>query len=299
MSKKALVIDGNSLIYRAFYATGNQLAYYKQHNLPPVNALKLVMQIVLKLISQTQYDYVLMALDHEKKTLRHEVFEHYKAGRKPMPTDLFLQLTLIKEAMHIMGISTLSLPGIEADDIIGSFAKLMNDHDVDVEIYSSDKDLLQLVNDRTIVNLFKTGISDIHKININNFSEFFFGLLPSQVCDFKGISGDSSDNLLGVKGVGPKTAVELIKKYGSLEGIYQSIDKLNVSQQIKFNESKAVAIMCKQLSTIQMNVLSNYRIDDFVKKPINHEKFKFLINQYHFTGFEKYQLHKQTDIFSK
>jgi DNA polymerase-1 len=298
MSKKALVIDGNSLIYRAFYASANQLAYYKQHNLPPVNALKLVMLIVLKLINQTQYDYVLMALDHEKKTVRHNVYAEYKAGRKPMPTDLFVQLPLIIEAMHIMGINTLSLPGIEADDIIGSFAKMMNDQNVDVEIYTSDKDLLQLVNDRTVINLFKTGISDIHKINKNNFGEFFFGLQPHQVCDFKGISGDNSDNLIGVKGIGPKTAVELINKYGSLEGIYQSIDKLNSVQQTKFVNGKATAIMCKQLSTIELNVLTDYSITAFIKKPTDLKKMHDLIQRYHFTGFDKYLNGKQEEIFS-
>jgi DNA polymerase-1 len=298
MNKKALVIDGNSLIYRAFYATGNQLEYYKQHNLTPVNALKLVMLIVLKLINETQYDYVLMALDHEKKTVRHDVYAEYKAGRKPMPTDLFNQLPLIKDAINIMGIKTLSLPGIEADDIIGSYAKLMNEHNVDVEIYTSDKDLLQLVNDKTVVNLFKTGISDIHKINRDNFPNAFFGLQPHQVCDFKGISGDSSDNLAGVKGIGPKTAAELIAKYGSLEKIYESIDKLNASQQIKFNQSKTFAIMCKELSTIQTNVLPDMSIDDFIKKPIDQYKFQSLIERYHFKGFEKYHLSKQEDMFS-
>lgn len=298
MNKKALVIDGNSLIYRAFYATGNQLAYYKAHNLVPVNALKLVMLIVLKLINQTQYDYVLMALDHEKKTLRHDVFAEYKAGRKPMPEDLYTQLPLIRDAINIMGINTLSLAGIEADDIIGSYAKLMNENQIDVEIYSSDKDLLQLVNEHTVVNLFKTGISDIHRITKENFATSFFGLQPHQVCDFKGISGDSSDNLIGVKGIGPKTAQELITKYGSLEGIYNSLDKLTPSHQEKFKNARNTAIMCKQLSTIQIDVLPNYSIESFIKKPIDQKRFTDLINRYHFKGFEKYQFVKQEKIFS-
>ncbi|MDR2369505.1 MAG: 5'-3' exonuclease [Mycoplasmataceae bacterium] len=298
MSKKALVIDGNSLIYRAFYATSNQLAYYKAHNLIPVNALKLVMLIVLKLINQTQYDYVLMALDHGKKTVRHEVFAEYKAGRKPMPDDLLVQLPLIREAMEVMGISTLSLPEIEADDIIGSYTQLMNHHGIAVEIYTSDKDLLQLVNAQTTVNLFRTGISDIHRITIDNFAACFFGLQPQQVCDFKGISGDSSDNLVGVKGIGPKTAADLINKYGSLEGIYQAIEQLSPAQQIKFNNAKTSAIMCKQLSTIQVDVLPNYSIDTFFKKPVDQKKFHELIHRYKFSGFDKYTFTKQEDIFA-
>jgi DNA polymerase-1 len=248
-------------------------------------------------VTESPYDYVLMALDHEKKTVRHDVFAEYKAGRKPMPTDLFTQLPLIKEAMEIIGIKTLSIPGIEADDIIGSYAKLMNENNVDVEIYSSDKDLLQLVNDKTVVNLFKTGISQTTKITVANFSGHFFGLKPCQVCDFKGISGDSSDNLTGVKGIGPKTASELITRYGSLEGIYESIDQLSDAQKNKFNDSKTFAVMCKQLCTIQTNVLPNVSIETFLKNPIDQSKFRQLIDKYRFNGFDKYNFSKQEELF--
>ncbi|MDR3257227.1 MAG: 5'-3' exonuclease [Mycoplasmataceae bacterium] len=297
MSKKALVIDGNSLIYRAFYATGNQLAFYKQHNLQPVNALKLVLLITLKLLRENHYDYVLMALDHQKKTLRHDTFAEYKAGRKPMPEDLVTQLPLIKEAIDIIGITTLSIPGIEADDIIGSYAKLMNEQQIDVEIYSSDKDLLQLVNSHTIVNLFKTGISDIQKVTIENFANIFFGLQPAQVIDFKGISGDSSDNLCGVKGIGPKTAADLIKKYGSLEKIFDSIHELSEAQRNKFNESKESAVMCKKLSTIELNVLPDKDISKFIKRAMNKQSFQDIINKYHFTGLDKYLTDVQGELF--
>jgi DNA polymerase-1 len=291
------VIDGNSLIYRAFYATGNQLAFYKQHNLQPVNALKLVLLITLKLLRENNYDYVLMALDHQKKTLRHDTFAEYKAGRKPMPEDLITQLPLIKEAMEIIGVSTLSIPGIEADDIIGSYAKLMNEQQIDVEIYSSDKDLLQLVNRHTVVNLFKTGISDIQKVTIENFSNIFFGLQPSQVIDFKGISGDSSDNLCGVKGIGPKTAANLIQKYGSLEKIFDSINELSESQRNKFNESKASAIMCKKLSTIELSVLPDKDTNKFLKKAMDKQGFQSIINKYNFNGLDKYLTDIQESLF--
>jgi DNA polymerase-1 len=297
MSKKALVIDGNSLIYRAFYATGNQLAFYKQHNLQPVNALKLVLLITLKLLRENNYDYVLMALDHQKKTLRHDTFADYKAGRKPMPEDLITQLPLIKEAIDIIGITTLSMPGIEADDIIGSYAKLMNEQQIDVEIYSSDKDLLQLVNSRTVVNLFKTGISDIQKVTIENFANIFFGLQPAQVIDFKGISGDSSDNLCGVRGIGPKTAADLIQKYGSLENIFESINELSENQRNKFNESKESAIMCKKLSTIELDVLPDKDISKFAKRAMNKQNFQDIINKYHFTGLDKYLTDVQERLF--
>jgi DNA polymerase-1 len=288
MNKKALIIDGNSLIYRAFYATLNQLQYYKSHNFQPVNALKLVLLIILKLVTTENYDYALVAFDHQKKTLRHDTYAEYKAGRKPMPEDLVTQLPLIKDAIQLLGIQVMSLEGIEADDIIGSFSKIMNQNQVDVEIFSSDKDMMQLINEHTTLNMFKTGISDINRVTLANFEQNFFGLTPQQVTDFKGISGDSSDHLHGVKGIGPQTASTLIKQFGSLEGIYNALDQLTEAQRNKFITCKDHAIMCKQLSIIDTNVIQHMDIQTFIKNPMNREAFIDLINKYHFSGLDKY-----------
>lgn len=297
MLKKAIVIDGNSLIYRAYYATLNQLAYYEKNNLPPHNALKLTMLIVLKLLSQQQYDYALIAFDHGKKTLRHDIYANYKAGRKPMPEQLVYQLPLIKQAIDIIGIKQLSLEGIEADDIIGWFSNLMNKLNVEVEIFSSDKDLLQLVNQKTFVNLLKTGVSDIQRVGLENFAQVFNGLAPHQVIDFKGISGDSSDNLTGVKGIGPKTASELILKYESLENIYANLDQLSETQRNKFIEHKNNAFMCKHLSTIQIDIPLDLKSEDFIKKLIDKNLLRQWVNKYHFSGFEKYVNDIQDSLF--
>lgn len=285
---KAIIIDGNSLIYRTYYATLNQLAYYQKNNLPPVNALKLTMLIILKLITQQHYDYALVAFDHAKKTIRHNTYAQYKAGRKPMPDELVYQLPLIKQAIEIIGIKQISLEGIEADDIIGWFSNLMNKLNIEVEIFSSDKDLLQLVNEKTFVNLLKTGISDIQRVTLLNFGDVFNNLTPKQVVDFKGISGDSSDNLNGVKGIGPKTASELIRKFGSLEEIYNHIDELSVSQKQKFIDCKDMAFMCKHLSTIQIDLPIDLGSEAFIKKPIDKSLLKQWVSKYHFNGFENY-----------
>jgi DNA polymerase-1 len=266
----------------------NQLQYYKSHNYPPVNALKLVLLIILKLVTTENYDYALVAFDHQKKTLRHDTYAEYKAGRKPMPEDLVSQLPLIKDAIQLLGIQVMSLEGIEADDIIGSFSKIMNQNQIDVEIFSSDKDMMQLINEHTTLNMFKTGISDINRVTLTNFDQNFFGLTPQQVADFKGISGDSSDNLCGVKGIGPQTASALIKQFGSLEGIYNALDQLTEAQRNKFIACKDHAIMCKQLSIIDTNVIQHMNIQAFVKNPMNREAFIDLINKYHFTGLDKY-----------
>lgn len=288
MSKKAIVIDGNSLIYRSFYATFKQLAYYKEHNFPPANAIKLVGFTVCKLLEEQEYDYALFALDHGKKTFRNDEFEEYKAGRKPMPDDLVSQLPEISRFIQSIGIKVLSLPGIEADDIIGSYTKIMNDNDIDVTIFSSDKDMLQLVNDKTSVSLFKTGISERDIFTKDNFSEKFFGLKPNQIPDYKGIAGDSSDNLCGVKGIGPKTAIELLLKYEKLENIYTNINDLTLNQQEKFNNSKDHSKLCKKLATIKNDVLNDSKIEHFLKCPMNVDEFKKIVRIYHFSGFDKF-----------
>ncbi|MDR3249633.1 MAG: 5'-3' exonuclease [Mycoplasmataceae bacterium] len=285
---RALVIDGNSLIYRCYYASLKQLEYYKNNNLQPVNALKLMMLIVLKIISNQSYDYALVAFDASKKTLRHQELEEYKAGRKPMPQELVTQLPLINEAINAMGIQTLSIDQIEADDIIGGFCKIMNNENIEVDIYSSDKDMLQLINEKTNVYMFKTGVSDVLKVTAGNIKEVFNNLEPHQVVDFKGISGDSSDNLVGVKGIGPITASKLILEYGNLENIYDNLDKLSENIKKKFIENKDHAFLCKKLSTIDTTILNDYAILNFINKGVDKQKILNIINKYHFNGFNNY-----------
>jgi DNA polymerase-1 len=285
---KALVIDGNSLIYRMFFASFNQLDYYKKNNLQPVNALKLVLLTLLKILTSTKYEYALVAFDAGKKTLRHDSFEDYKKGRPSMPQELVSQLPLIEDAINALGIQTLKIERIEADDIIGSYCKLMNKDNINVDVYSSDKDMLQLVNELTTVKLFKTGISDTLDVTLENFGEVFYGLTPLQVTDFKGISGDSSDNLCGVKGVGPTTATKLIKKYGSMESIYENIDELVGKTKDKFIEGKEMAFQCKQLSSIDKNLMLDESVFNFINRGIDKTRLTSIINKYHFSGFSKY-----------
>jgi len=296
MNKKALVIDGNSLAYRAFYATLSQLEYYKQRNLPPVNALKLFLLIVLKIIDTNQYEYALIAFDHHKKTFRNDLMPEYKAGRKPMPDDLFIQLDEIKEAIKILGIKTLSIPEIEADDIIASYTQLMSNANVECDVYSSDRDLLQLVNDLVTVNMFKTGISDVQSFNIHNFSEQFKGLIPSQIPDYKAIAGDNSDNLCGIKGIGEVTAANLLHKFSSFNEIYDHLDELNPSQKQKFIEHEQEGRLCLQLATVRKDVLNEYSAIDFIKQNIDQSALEKLINKYHFKNFEKF-LNRQEKLF--
>ncbi|MDR2636634.1 MAG: 5'-3' exonuclease [Mycoplasmataceae bacterium] len=285
---KAIVIDGNSLVYRMFYASYNQLEYYKKNNFQPANALKLVLLVVLKLINNTKYDFSLVAFDSGKKTLRHDMFSDYKKNRPMMPEELASQMPLIEEAIETLGIRAFKIDRIEADDIIGSFSKIMNNDNVEVDIYSSDKDMLQLVNNLTTVNLFKTGISDILSINEQNITQHYHGLTPKQVIDFKAISGDASDNIPGIKGIGPTTASKLIVQYGSIESIYSHIEEITGTLKEKLILNKDIAFLSKQIATIDTNILNDDSIYNFVNKGIDKEKLNKIITRHHFTGFDKY-----------
>ena len=278
--KKAMVIDGNSLIYRVYWATFKMLPYYKEHNLIPTNAVNLFTKAVLTLLQRDQYDYVFVAFDHAKHTFRSEMLDQYKANRKPMPTELFVQLPMVHSFLDVMGIKHLSQEGFEADDLIGSYCKLMNDNQIQVDVFSSDKDMLQLVNELTSVNLFKVGVSETIKYEPSNFANLYFGLQPSQVVDFKAIVGDGSDNFPGIKGMGPKSAAELLKRYGSFANIYQNLSQLSAAQAQKFIDNKASGDLCYQIATIKKDLFNTKQIDEFLKGQFNEQRFIELANQF-------------------
>ncbi|KEZ22770.1 5'-3' exonuclease [Ureaplasma diversum] len=266
-NKKAVVIDANSLIYRAFHATYKQAEWSVDNNMLPTNAIKLVGIMIFKILNEQKYDYALVALDSKAKTKRAMEYENYKATRKPMDDKLVVQLPYIYELFSLMGLKTIAEPGIEADDFVGSFACLMNKYDIYTDVYSSDKDLLQLVNANTSVCLLKKGVNDILVNTISNFSDFNDGLLPNQITDYKGLVGDLSDNLPGVKGIGAKTALSLILKYKDLETIYEQIDSLAPSTKNKLINSYEQAMMCKKLATIDTKLLVDFKLEDFVLEP--------------------------------
>lgn len=286
--KTAVVIDGNSLMYRMFYATSNLADYAIKNNLVPVNAVKLMIETGFK-VKQANYDYCLVAFDHDKKTLRHDLFADYKSGRKKMPNELVVQIPLIKEALTLMGFNIMSKQGIEADDLIGSFCQLMNSNDVHVDIFTSDKDMLQLVNKYNYVHLVKTGLSNVVIHNDENFTNLTNGLKPYQICDYKAIVGDKSDNLVGVKGIGEKTGLDLIIKYGDLNNIYSNLDTLSDTIKNKFLASQETAFLCKKLAEIDKNVFNDgYACDDFINKQIQAAPLRQFLSVYKINGLDKY-----------
>lgn len=247
-----------------------------------------MLNTIIKLMQNNAFEYFFIAFDHKIKSFRHDMMDTYKQNRTKTPDELIKQMDDCIIALKAMGINVQSVPQYEADDLVGSFVKLMNDHDIQVDVYSSDKDLLQLVNKQTEVYLLKTGISKVEIYNQANFAEKFFGIQPKQVIDYKAIIGDNSDCLPGVKGIGPKTGIELIIKYHNLENIYQHLDELSPTLKNKFVDAKEIAYKCKTMATIMTNYFDQTNIDEFSIKQIDYDTINQITKKYHLVELEKY-----------
>lgn len=252
--EKLVLIDGNSLINRAFYATP-PLSDKKGN---PTNAVYGFTNMLVKIISDIKPTNILVAFDRREPTFRHKLFDGYKGTRKPMPEDLRPQVLLLKEVLDTIGITRFELAGYEADDIIGTLAKKFN---VETIIITGDKDSFQLVDDTTSVYFTKRGISDIEEYNAKNFTEKT-GIVPKQVIDMKATMGDSSDNIPGILGVGEKTALSLIQTYGDIETLYEHTEDLKGKLLEKVLNGKDSAFMSKILATIDVNVPLDIELKD-------------------------------------
>ncbi len=244
--EKFILIDGNSLINRGFYATPVM-------NAPdgtPTNAVLAFMNILIKLIEDIKPNYIMVAFDRKEPTFRHELYADYKGTRKPMPDDLRPQIPLLKEVLTTLGIAHYDMPGIEADDIIGTLSKRFCCETI---IITGDKDSFQLVDETSKVFFTKRGVSDIEEYNAENFKEKV-GIEPCQIIDLKALMGDSSDNIPGVKGVGEKTALTLVQTYGTIETLYDRIDEIKGKLQEKLILDKDNAYLSKKLATINTDV---------------------------------------------
>ncbi|WP_033159715.1 5'-3' exonuclease [Mycoplasmoides alvi] len=284
----AVVIDGNALTYRAYYATINQIEYFLKNGIKPNNAIKLMLIMSLKILQEFNPKYALIAFDTGRKTFRHDIFDQYKANRAKAPNELIDQIKILPTAILLCGYNVYLQEGIEADDIIGSFAELTKKNNIVCKIFSSDKDMLQLVNSLTEVYMPKKGISEMVVYNNDNFLSLMDGLKPNQITDYKGIVGDASDNLPGIKGIGKKTGIKLLKEFNSLDNIFNNLDKLSKSQQKLFLDFKDIAIKCKNLSTIKQDIFFNKKISDFLRTSIQIEKLFSFFHEYKINNMEKY-----------
>lgn len=269
-TKKLILIDGNAIIHRAYHA------------LPPlstkkgelVNAVYGFASTLLSVISQFKPDYVVASFDLAGPTLRHEKFEEYKANRVKGDDELYAQIPRVKEVVRAFNIPIYEKEGFEADDIIGTIAKQIRDEKESIEtiIVTGDMDTLQLVDDTTKVYTMKRGLSDSIIYDSEKVFERY-GLKPEQLIDYKGLRGDPSDNIPGVKGIGEKTAVSLLQKYNDLDGVYKNVQEIKGAVKEKLERDKANAILSKDLATIILDVpvvfeLEKARLHDFDREKI-------------------------------
>ena len=276
--KKLLIIDGNSLMNRAFYALP-ALA----NNGVFSNAVFGFVNCVIKLITENKPDYMLVAFDHARKTFRNDIFDGYKATRKEMPSELRSQFPILKELLSAMDIMCIEKAGIEADDIIGTVINKSNCENI---IITGDKDSLQLVNETTKVWLTQRGITDVKEVNINNIQEVY-SLTPSQIVDYKSLAGDSSDNIPGVVGIGEKTAISLLNSYGSINGIYKNLDKLSDKTRQKLIDGRDMCYLSYELATIKTDCDIIFSIENCNYEFPFGPKVKELFKKYNFNTFLK------------
>ena len=274
MADKFLVIDGSSLIHRAFFALPPLMTKQGLHT----GAVYGLCNMLLKLLGDLQPAYMAVAFDKSRKTFRTELYEDYKGQRKPTPSELSEQFPLAMKVLGTMGIPTLELDNYEADDIIGTFA-VHAPEDVEVIIVTGDRDELQLVDTRTKVYYTKRGISDIQIFDEAEFAANYEGLVPKQLIELKGLMGDASDNIPGVPGVGPKTALKLIKEYGDVETVLENIDKVSgKALKAKLADNKESALLSKKLATICTEAPVDTDIEKYALVPLREEARTLLQN---------------------
>ena len=267
MTDKFLVIDGSSLIHRAFFALPPLMTKQGLHT----GAVYGLCNMLLKLLGDLQPAYMAVAFDKSRKTFRTELYADYKGQRKPTPSELSEQFPLAMKVLGTMGIPTLELDNYEADDIIGTFA-VHAPEDVEVIIVTGDRDELQLVDTRTKVYYTKRGISDIQIFDEAEFAANYEGLVPKQLIELKGLMGDASDNIPGVPGVGPKTALKLIKEYGDVETVLENIDKVSgKALKAKLADNKESALLSKKLATICTEAPVDTDIEKYALVPLREE----------------------------
>lgn len=287
--KHLYVIDGNSLLFRAYFATsyGGPGDIMRTSGGIPTNAIFAFSNMILKILSSFRGgESIFVAFDCDSKTFRKEEFQDYKANRKPTPEDLVAQFPISREMLHVLGICHYEEHGIEADDLCGTVAKLAAKEGYQVDVYTSDKDYLQLVDSSITVNLLKTGLSNMNPITPEEMVKQF-GFSPKQIIDFKGLRGDSSDNLPGIKGIGDKGATTLIQTYGSFEKIIEAAKAGLIKGKTgeKIIEGEQMGRMCYELATIKTDCALPFTLDDLLYEGYDLSRCEEFAKKYELRSF--------------
>ncbi len=257
MKQTIIFVDANSLIHRAFHA----LPPFRTPKGELVNAVYGFYSILLNIITRLNPDYAVISFDVSKKTFRHEVFKEYKAHRVKAPDELYEQFARIREILTLLNIPICEKEGYEADDVLATLAtSVEKESDIESFIVTSDKDSFQLINEKTFVASPKRGGSEIMIYNDEEVMKKL-GITPSQVIDYKALTGDPSDNIPGVPGIGKKTAQKLLSQYKTLDGIYDHINEVTGSVHKKLEENKEEAYFSQKLVTLVHDVPINFTLD--------------------------------------
>ncbi len=284
IKQKFILIDGNALVHRAFHA------------LPPlttktgelVNAVYGFITIFLKALKDIKPEYVAVTFDKAKKTFRDEIYKEYKATRVKAPQELYDQIPKIKEVLKLFKVPIYELDGFEADDVIGTIAHHaeVNKPEIETIIVTGDLDTLQLIDDNTKVYSLKRGISDTIIYDEKNVQQRFNGLKPNQMIDYKALKGDPSDNIPGVKGIGEKTAIILLKQFKTLDNLYKNIQSKKFSESVrqKLIDHKDEAYLSQKLATIVLDALIKFKLSDAKVKPYDKQGLINLFQNYQFTS---------------
>lgn len=260
---KMLLVDGYSLMFRAYYATAYGSVMRTSSGLP-TNAVFAFSNMLNKAIETIQPKYVMVAFDMGKKNFRHSMFEAYKGTRKDAPEDLVQQFPLVREFLRAYGIPFVEVEGYEADDIIGSMTRKFPN--VMYNVLSSDRDLLQLINDTTHIMMIKSGVSELKEMDEKTLMEEY-SLKPLQIIDFKGLSGDASDNIPGVEKVGEKTATKWLNQYGTIENVLDHASEIGGKMGERLETQREIALLSKKLATICLDVNLPITLEELVFTP--------------------------------
>ena len=296
--KKIVLIDGNSILNRAFYGImGSKMLTTPDGKL--TNAVFGFLNILFRELDTVKPEYLMVAFDLKAPTARHKLYEGYKATRKGMPIELAEQLPILKDILRAMNTTIIEKEGYEADDVLGTIAKRAEKENIEVTIVSGDRDTFQLTSDNIKVRIphTKMGKTEVETFDKQAVIEKY-GVTPIQLIEVKGLQGDSSDNIPGVPGIGEKTALELIKKYETIEKLYQTIEKgeddLKPKTKEKLLENRNLAELSRTLGTINLEVPIEEKIEDFIIKEWNNEEVLDKFKQLKFNRFiERFSLKSQ------
>ncbi|RST76565.1 DNA polymerase I [Siminovitchia acidinfaciens] len=275
-----MLIDGNSVAYRAFFALPllhNEKGIY-------TNAVYGFTTMLMKVLEEEKPTHILVAFDAGKTTFRHKTYKEYKGGRQKTPPELSEQFPYVRELLDAYGIKRYELENYEADDIIGTLAVEAEKDGYEVKVISGDKDLTQLSSDHITVGITRKGITDIENYTPEHIMEKY-GLTPEQIIDMKGLMGDQSDNIPGVPGVGEKTAIKLLKEFGTLEKLLESIDKVSGPKlKERLQENKEQAVMSKELATISKETPVEIPIEELLYEGYNPSNLRTLFQELEFNS---------------